>query len=293
MKSNIKLLCFLLVCLSGIPNLYAEADNDTIIRSRYTFYFKEDTVENRRYQADSSMLLDIDGTKAAFYSEEYYLKHIAIENYINIVVTDAGITVSAADGYVYRYTEASRYFINYGDGTYSKYDNSMENYFAASGRMEIPIWEFEDTTTVVCGHLCQRAVTDYLGRKWIAWYAPSIPVPAGPWLLWGLPGLILRAGDSEGLFVFEAKETGLAVSAGEAERMKEISDDQYRLIRYPSIEKMEKDFNHVKRSYYADCAMAGRPDEYMYDYIGGIKTLKFPDKPHYIPVIPDEYWKRK
>ena len=33
-------------------------------------------------------------------------------------------------------------------------------------------------------------------------YTPEIPSPAGPWKLWGLPGLIVEATESEGIFSF-------------------------------------------------------------------------------------------
>ncbi len=42
---------------------------------------------------------------------------------------------------------------------------------------------------------CFAAQAEYRGRVWTAWYAPSIPVSSGPWLLYGLPGIILEAED--------------------------------------------------------------------------------------------------
>jgi GLPGLI family protein len=41
--------------------------------------------------------------------------------------------------------------------------------------------------------LCYKATAWFRGRNYIAWYAPSIPVPDGPWKLDGLPGLIIEA----------------------------------------------------------------------------------------------------
>ncbi|WP_036864877.1 GLPGLI family protein [Porphyromonas sp. COT-108 OH2963] len=66
-----------------------------------------------------------------------------------------------------------------------------------------PAWEVvQDSTAVKSGYNCIMAKAQYLGREWIAWYTPDIPSPAGPWKLWGLPGLIVEAKDSEGLFSF-------------------------------------------------------------------------------------------
>jgi hypothetical protein len=44
---------------------------------------------------------------------------------------------------------------------------------------------------------CHLAETHFRGRKYVAWYAPSIPLPHGPWKLGGLPGLILEAFDED------------------------------------------------------------------------------------------------
>ena len=51
---------------------------------------------------------------------------------------------------------------------------------------------------------CQRATGTFRGREWQVWFTYDIPYNYGPWKLGGLPGLILRAEDSSGTFVWEA-----------------------------------------------------------------------------------------
>lgn len=67
-------------------------------------------------------------------------------------------------------------------------------------------WELLDGDTIVCGYACQRARTSFRGRTWMVWYAPELPYQDGPWKLSGLPGLIVKAYDTEGDFFFEAVE---------------------------------------------------------------------------------------
>lgn len=67
-----------------------------------------------------------------------------------------------------------------------------------------PEWEVTDETATVLGYDCIKAVTSFRGRTYLAWFAPELPTPEGPWKLYGLPGLILRARDAEGIFTFEA-----------------------------------------------------------------------------------------
>lgn len=63
-------------------------------------------------------------------------------------------------------------------------------------------WELLDETAEIGGYLCNAAMAEFRGRAWKAWFTTEIAVPAGPWKLHGLPGLILKAEDSEGLFSF-------------------------------------------------------------------------------------------
>lgn len=71
--------------------------------------------------------------------------------------------------------------------------------------LDTPRWEITDSVMVIDGINCVKATADYRGRKWTAWFAPEIPFNEGPWKLWGLPGLIVRAYDSRGHYRFEAK----------------------------------------------------------------------------------------
>ena len=57
---------------------------------------------------------------------------------------------------------------------------------------------------VILGYRCQKATCHFRGRDFIAWFAPAIPVKRGPWKFGGLPGLILKVQDKDGLYTFEA-----------------------------------------------------------------------------------------
>lgn len=69
--------------------------------------------------------------------------------------------------------------------------------------MAMPEWTLHEDTMTVLGYLCRRATTHYFGRDWEVYYAPEIQLSRGPWKLWGLPGLIVRATDADHYFLFE------------------------------------------------------------------------------------------
>lgn len=64
-------------------------------------------------------------------------------------------------------------------------------------------WNIMSDTLTVAGYLCQKATCDFRGRTFIAWFAPDIPTSNGPWKFGGLPGLILKVYDKDGLYIFE------------------------------------------------------------------------------------------
>lgn len=58
-------------------------------------------------------------------------------------------------------------------------------------------WQTSNEQKLIGGIPCLMAVTQFKGRRYTAWYAPSITIPDGPWKLGGLPGLILEAYDND------------------------------------------------------------------------------------------------
>ncbi len=64
-------------------------------------------------------------------------------------------------------------------------------------------WELTDSVTNVLGYECHSAVCNFRGREWMAFYSEEIPLMEGPWKLYGLPGLIMKASDKDGHYNFE------------------------------------------------------------------------------------------
>lgn len=65
-------------------------------------------------------------------------------------------------------------------------------------------WQLNDSTKTICEYECKQAVGSVYGRTWTVWYSIELPLNYGPYILNGLPGLIMAARDSEGLFDFKA-----------------------------------------------------------------------------------------
>lgn len=67
-------------------------------------------------------------------------------------------------------------------------------------------WELQNDTMTIAGFLCQKAICDYGGRKWIAWFTSDIAFTSGPYKFQGLPGLILSVYDSQNHWKFNMRE---------------------------------------------------------------------------------------
>ena len=65
-------------------------------------------------------------------------------------------------------------------------------------------WKITDETNEICGYTCQKATTDFRGRKWNVWYAEEIKINNGPLKFGGLPGLILKVEDDQKEHIIEA-----------------------------------------------------------------------------------------
>lgn len=55
----------------------------------------------------------------------------------------------------------------------------------------MPVWELKPDLKEVAGYDCRLAECSFLGRHWTVWYTEKLPIPTGPWFLWGAPGLIV------------------------------------------------------------------------------------------------------
>lgn len=94
-------------------------------------------------------------------------------------------------------------FKNYPSGKLTHTEKICQDWFRYEEDMPVMDWELTDSVTTVLAYECQGAKCNFRGREWYAFYAEDIPLSEGPWKLYGLPGLIMKASDSTGEYSFE------------------------------------------------------------------------------------------
>lgn len=101
-------------------------------------------------------------------------------------------------------------------------------------------WKIQDETDTLLGYMVQKAVCSFRGRDYTAWFAPQLPMQAGPWKFSGLPGLILKVEDSRGHYTLVARGIYLISGAVEMPRylFLKTSREKYMDALYMSMTEL-------------------------------------------------------
>ena len=76
---------------------------------------------------------------------------------------------------------------------------ALDAYFVNDSWLKIN-WEIKDELLAIGKYTCKKAIGTFRGRVYIVWFTEEIPLPYGPFKLYGLPGLIIQAEDTEKMF---------------------------------------------------------------------------------------------
>lgn len=169
----------------------------------YNYEYIVDTLEMKRYH--EPMILEIGNNVNRFYSYNSDLRDSI--NYNNLKKRNKK---GVADGVPSIPWFAKNQSTTYLDiHTYHQKERLISTKFHSTDyQYKEPIyqldWNILPEKDTVLGYLCHKAETEFRGHKWIVWFASEIPYNYGPWKLGGLPGLILKAQDSDKLFIWTA-----------------------------------------------------------------------------------------
>ena len=92
---------------------------------------------------------------------------------------------------------------NYPQGKMTVPDGLLMQDYIYEDTLYAQNWVIQDSSKLILGHECQKAVCHYRGHCWTAWFAMDIPITDGPWKLCGLPGLIMEATSEDNSHTFK------------------------------------------------------------------------------------------
>ena len=108
-------------------------------------------------------------------------------------------------------------------------------------------WEILEDTMRIEGYLAQKAVCEYGGRTWEAWFTEELPFNDGPYKFCGLPGLILNMIDSRCDYRFffksiQAADEGTTIKWENIETVKTTKKGLFKVIDQ-SAESVMRNFD--------------------------------------------------
>ena len=216
MKLLVVIFLSLLSSITCLAQNTSKLLKDTTTLRVYYIHSKKEKPTDKSARVDT-MLLDIGKSFSRFYDPGRLKRDSTISNLMNATdpatikevhvlkneevngMSDMAGTVSsdAMEGESYQIIKSKKGEISvfdYGASALTKvqYDDFFDK----------PNWQLQEGTDTVAGYDCQKATLNFRGRNYTAWFTTEIPISEGPWKLFGLPGLILKAEDSEQLFSF-------------------------------------------------------------------------------------------
>ena len=175
--------------------------DEAVLECRYKLIMQKDTV-NKIDSVEDDMVLRIGKNISQFFSRHTFYhdslwadpngREKAEQLSLNSLWTPGGeepFGARTTKDYLYK---------NYPEGKMTTFANDFLRVSFFYEEDYIPQqWIIGDSTKQILGYTCKKAVCDFRGRHWVAWFAVEIPIKDGPWKLNGLPGLILEAYDSK------------------------------------------------------------------------------------------------
>ncbi|WP_343663222.1 GLPGLI family protein [Chryseobacterium mucoviscidosis] len=95
-------------------------------------------------------------------------------------------------------------------------------------------WKLEKETKQILGYTCNKATTEFRGRKFTAWYTKDIPINNGPYIYNGLPGLIMELEDKKEHYHFTAialDKKPINIYLRNEDKIFKISREKYREVQ--------------------------------------------------------------
>ncbi|MDQ1858520.1 GLPGLI family protein [Chryseobacterium sp. WLY505] len=124
-------------------------------------------------------------------------------------------------------------------------------------------WKITKEKKKIANYNCQKAEVEYGGRKWDAWFTNEIPLPQGPYVFYGLPGLIVKISDEKFDYDFE---------------LIQIKDFKWKELYTDKFQKQItwEDFQKLQKNYYTEpLSMIKKSDIIAYDENGNIMKTNF------------------
>jgi len=171
--------------------------------AKYRITYDCDAEEFVGKKATYRWTLDIGDESAVFYNSNYRNYNIELDSLAESADASVLLEEIAKLGKKYAGRNSLQVLTNKPEkGMYTYLDGAGGSSLRYEENLPQIDWQLVDSTKTICGYACNMAVGNVYGRNWTVWYSTEIPLLYGPYVLNGLPGLIMAASDNDGAFNF-------------------------------------------------------------------------------------------
>jgi GLPGLI family protein len=193
-----KLILTTCLAIALTSSVKAQSPDKALARVRYTFTHIQDTTQRDKPRVENMLL--VTGKNASVYTSYDKLNQSLntqkqIQEQMKNQTGNSNIKIEVKSEIKTPLTQADYFFFANEHKMITK-ERLFNNYLVEEAAPQID-WKILKDTMSFSGIACQKAVTSFKGRNWIAWFATEIPFQSGPWKLNGLPGLIVEAYDEK------------------------------------------------------------------------------------------------
>lgn len=178
---------------------------------------------------DYNALLIFDNYQAIYHYAKDSLEGGRIRESVSITRDDGAIMVrpknTSEEGFIH--------YTNISDNLFKSRDLGFKYVKESIPKIN---WSIKDETKKIGQFVCKKAICEFRGRNYTAWFTTQVPLPFGPWKLQGLPGIILEAYDTnkEVYFYFKSikypseKKLTIEIPNAELENKKWMSFEEFK-----------------------------------------------------------------
>ena len=152
----------------------------------YEVDYRKDSAET--YSTKEFYHLDVKNDKVKYYSKVYFVLDSLMRNNLPMSMPEQPSMTNVA-------------VLDRKSGIYSEFI-PLEYEILKLNEKPVQSWKLLNETKTYAGLKTQKAVTNWGGRYWEAWFTKEIPLNFGPYKFAGLPGLIVELADSKGNYNF-------------------------------------------------------------------------------------------
>ncbi|MCH7409866.1 GLPGLI family protein [Belliella sp. DSM 111904] len=197
---KIKNIIILSIVFMFLTNAFSQESDYSSIAVYYEVSFKSDSTD-MDFVSNDLMVLYVGDRKSKF--RNFY--QVQGDSLLQIA-KDKGMSPNEVIPFMNQVPKPKMSYAITKDWENKKYEFSdliFPDYFVFESPLGEEDWQIIDEHDEINGYKIQKAVTNYAGREFEAWFTEEISISDGPYVFGNLPGLILKINDTKGHYNFE------------------------------------------------------------------------------------------